>query len=61
VGSCVQDSSDVSYDLTAVMFQVEVFWVVTPCSVHGPLERWYPATKLHSVTTQKTSTSIHLA
>jgi hypothetical protein len=40
--------------------QVEVFWVLTPCSVdawrrrqHGPLKRWYPTTTLHGVTTQK--------
>jgi hypothetical protein len=54
-----------------MIFQVEVFWVVTPCSVvvgyqrfrgsccrhlHGPLERWYPTTTLHGFTTQKTST-----
>jgi hypothetical protein len=47
------------------MFQVEVFWVVTPFSVvvgswrwrqHGPLKRRYPTTTLHSVTTQKTLT-----
>jgi hypothetical protein len=41
-------------DFTAMMFQVEVLWVVTPCSVfvevhaasifrqHGTLKRWCP-------------------
>jgi len=48
---------------TAVIFQVEVFWVVTPCSAvvgyqHGPPKRWYATRKLHGVTAQKTSTSI---
>jgi len=44
----------------AVKFQVEVFWILTPCSVvvkhqlSGNL-RWYPTTTLHGVTTQKTS------
>jgi hypothetical protein len=53
-------------------YEVEVFWVVTPCNVavgykdcrgpwclclqSGPLKRWYPTTTLHGVTTQKTST-----
>jgi len=31
-----------------------------PCCLHpcmrGPLKRWYPAIKLHGVTTEKTST-----
>jgi len=54
-----------------VMFQVEVFWVVTPCSevvgyqrfrgpccihLQGEVKRWYPTITLHGVTTQKTST-----
>jgi len=55
---------------TAMMFQVQVFWVMTsysvvvgwyqrfkgPCCENGPLQRWYPTTTLHGVTTQKTST-----
>jgi len=50
--------------------KVEVFWLVTPCSVvvgyqrfRGPcclhlhpLKRWYPTTTLNGVTNQKTST-----
>jgi hypothetical protein len=56
----------------AVMFQVEVCRVVTPCSVvgyqrfrgpwfwrwrqHGSLKRWYPTTALHDVIAQETST-----
>jgi hypothetical protein len=56
----------------AVMFQAEVFWVMTTCSVvvgyqcfrgpcclhfqHGPLKRLYLTTTLKDVTTQKTST-----
>jgi len=42
---------------------MDVFWVMTPCSVvvgspwrgrqHAPLKRWYPTTTPHSVTTQK--------
>jgi len=54
------------------VFQVEVFWFVTPCGLHlGPLsgtspwrrrqqglsKRWYPTATLHSVTAQKTSNS----
>jgi hypothetical protein len=43
---------------TAMMFQVEVFWVVTSCCVvvgyHGHLKHLYPTTTLHGVTTQKT-------
>jgi hypothetical protein len=46
--------------------EVEVFWVVMPCSVvsifrvkikQGPLKHYYPTTTLRIVTTQKTSTS----
>jgi hypothetical protein len=50
------------------MIQVEVFWVVIPCSdvvgyqcfrepcfLQGPLKLWYPTTA-HGVTTQKTMT-----
>jgi len=49
---------------TVVKIQVEVFWIVTPCSALvdtlerrqcGSVERWYPTTILHCVTTQKTS------
>jgi hypothetical protein len=41
---------------TAVKNQVEIFWVVTLCSVVvGPLKCWCPTTTLHGVTTQKTS------
>jgi len=46
---------------TAVMFQVEVFWVVTPCSVVVKMEAAWTSenlvsiTTLHGVTTQKTS------
>jgi len=43
-----------------MIFQVEVFWVVTCTVVEGyqsfGIPRWYPTTKLHGVTTQKTST-----
>jgi len=40
------------------MIQVEIFWVMTPCSVvvgykPGPLKHWYPSTSLHGVTTPK--------
>jgi hypothetical protein len=53
----------------AVMFQVEAFWVVTPCSVvvgykrfggprclhlQGEVKRWYPTPTLRGITTQKT-------
>jgi len=52
--------------------QVVVFCVVTPCSAvvgyhctshwrwrqYGPLKHWYPTTTLHTITTQKTLTSI---
>jgi hypothetical protein len=54
--------------------QVEVFWIVTPCTVavgyqgfggpywrrkdQGPPKRWYLTVTLHGVTTQKTSTSL---
>jgi len=31
---------------TAMMTQIEVF---------GPLKRWYPTTRIHGITTQKTS------
>jgi hypothetical protein len=42
---------------TAVDIHVDVFCVVTPCrSQKGDLKCWYPTTKLHGVTTQKTST-----
>jgi hypothetical protein len=46
----------------AVKIHVEVFWVVTPCSVVVRYQRfgvWYPITTLNGVTTQKTSTSRH--
>jgi len=62
-------------NFTALMFEVEVLWVVTPCSVvgyrrfggpcclhlylDGHLERWYPTTTLHPVTTQKNSALKH--
>jgi hypothetical protein len=55
---------------TAVIFQVEVFWIVTQCSVveeyrsfgvlsyfylqYGPPKRWYPTATLHGVTSQIT-------
>jgi len=53
-----------------VKIHVDVFWVMTPCSImvgyqcwrwrqHGRLQRWYPTTPLHGITTQKTSTWIH--
>jgi hypothetical protein len=51
------------------MFQVEVFWVMTPYVVAvergcfgGPSYRvqWYHTATLHSVTTHKTSSSISL-
>jgi len=50
------------------VYQVDVFWVVTPCSVmvgyrrfgglrqYGPRKRWYPTTTLHGVTTRNTTT-----
>jgi len=57
---------------TAVMFQVDIFWVVTsynivvryqcfrgPCCLHLWHElqkQWYPTTILHGITTQETST-----
>jgi len=53
---------------TYLLLQVEVFWVVTPCSEvsdvtspwrwrqNGHLKRWYPTTTLYGVTTHKTST-----
>jgi hypothetical protein len=55
---------------TEAMFQVEIFWVVTPCSVAVGYQRFgdptpsifrakytsYPTTTLHGVTTRKTST-----
>jgi len=53
----------------AVIFQVDVFWIVTPCNVVvgyqrfrslclpnllvWPLKCWYPTTTLNGVTTQK--------
>jgi hypothetical protein len=46
---------------TVVKFQVEVFWVVTPCSlrwdtdVSDDLAALKMEAKLHGVTTQKTS------
>jgi hypothetical protein len=52
--------------ITGVKIQVEVFWVVTPCSVvvgyqhfggpcclHLQEERWHPTTTLHGVIPQK--------
>jgi hypothetical protein len=45
-----------------VKIQVEVFWVVMPCSVavgwreQGSPKHWYPTTTLDEVTTQKTLT-----
>jgi len=48
---------------TAVMFQVQVFWIVTPYIVvvgyqrfRGPccLHRWYPTTSLRGFTTLNT-------
>jgi len=48
----------------AMEIQIEVFWVVMPWSLH-PKERgskgppkWYPNATLHSITTQKTTTSL---
>jgi len=50
---------------TTVGIKVNVFWVVTPCSVvvgyrcfrgsccHGPLKCWYATTTLHGIATQK--------
>jgi hypothetical protein len=55
------------FRLTDIIFQVEVFRVVTPCAVywrwrqHGPLKRRHPTTTLHGVTTQKNSTRIFTA
>jgi hypothetical protein len=40
----------------AVKIQVEVIWVVLPCSEVGPPKRRYPTATLHGVRTQKTWT-----
>jgi hypothetical protein len=51
-----------AYIYKSFVFEVEVFWIVTPCGVAvgyqrlGPLKRWYPPTTPHGFTTQKTST-----
>jgi len=36
---------------------VEIFWIVTPCSVVAGYKRWQPTTRLRGLKTQKTSTS----
>jgi hypothetical protein len=55
---------------TTVKFQVEIFWVLTPCSfvvryksfggpfclhLQGEVKRWYPTAALHGVTIKNTS------
>jgi hypothetical protein len=67
VKSSKYEALRVRFDVfTTVEIQVEVFWVVTPCSVvgyrrlRGPYclqlhtEGWYLTITLHGITTQKT-------
>jgi hypothetical protein len=55
-------ATKLSYLEAVKIFQVEVFWVVTPCIVVVGYHRFrglkflYPITTLHGVTTQNTST-----
>jgi len=60
---------DITIGVFQSIFQAEVFWVVTPCSVvleiqsedgcsMDLLKSWYPTTTLHGVTTQKTSKTV---